>query len=94
MDADADYAGEDVFEIEGHKFTDPLFGMMTLPWNLMSQCPVLSVPSGFADNGVPTGVQIIGPTYDDAVVFRVGLAVEEAFSMYDPAHLPKLATRR
>lgn len=92
LDADADFAGDDTFEIAGQKFTDPLFGMMTMPWNIMSQCPVLSVPSGFADNGVPTGIQIIGPTYDDAVVFRVGLAVEGIVPMYDAAHRPSLAT--
>lgn len=92
LDADADFAGEDMFEIEGLEFTDPLFGMMTMPWNIMSQCPVLSVPSGFADNGVPTGIQIIGPTYDDAVVFRVGLAVEEVVPMFDAARRPSLVT--
>ena len=29
--------------------------IMTAPFNVMSRCPVLAVPSGFADNGVPTG---------------------------------------
>jgi Asp-tRNA(Asn)/Glu-tRNA(Gln) amidotransferase A subunit family amidase len=45
-------------------------------FNVMSRCPVLSVPSGFADNGVPTGVQIAGRTYEDEIVFRLGAAVE------------------
>jgi small subunit ribosomal protein S28e len=36
--------------------------MMTLPFNLFSRCPVISVPSGLAANGVPTGVQIVGRT--------------------------------
>jgi amidase len=44
----------------------------------MSRCPVLNVPSGFADNGVPTGVQIAARTYDDAMAFRVGAAIEAA----------------
>jgi Asp-tRNA(Asn)/Glu-tRNA(Gln) amidotransferase A subunit family amidase len=42
----------------------------------MSRLPVLAVPSGFADNGVPTGVQIAGRSYDDVTVFRVGAALE------------------
>ena len=50
--------------------------MLTLPFNVMSRCPVLAVPSGLADNGVPTGVQIVGRTYDDETVFRVGAALE------------------
>ena len=34
--------------------------------------------SGFAGNGVPTGLQIVGPTYRDAVVFQAGMAFEAA----------------
>jgi len=34
------------------------------------------VPSGFADNGVPTGIQVVGRTYDDVTAFRVGAALE------------------
>ena len=33
--------------------------VMTTPFNTMSRCPVLSVPSGRAANGVPTGIQIV-----------------------------------
>ncbi|HEY5657245.1 MAG TPA: amidase [Myxococcota bacterium] len=40
---------------------DPLLkDRMTWPFNVLSRCPVLSVPSGFAQNGVPTGLQIVG----------------------------------
>lgn len=49
---------------------------MTTPFNVLSPCPVLAVPSGFASNGVPTGVQIVGRTYDDVGVFRIGAALE------------------
>ena len=51
---------------------------MTTPFNTMSRCPVLSVPSGRAANGVPTGIQIVGRTYCDADVFRAGMAFETA----------------
>jgi aspartyl-tRNA(Asn)/glutamyl-tRNA(Gln) amidotransferase subunit A len=50
--------------------------LMTPPFNIASRCPALAVPSGFADNGVPTGVQIVGRTFDDVTVFRVGAALE------------------
>ena len=52
--------------------------MMTTPFNVLSPCPVLAVPSGFTSNGVPSGVQIVGRTYDDIAVFRVGAAIERA----------------
>ncbi|HNB25566.1 MAG TPA: amidase [Alphaproteobacteria bacterium] len=51
---------------------------MTTPFNTMSRCPVLAVPSGHAANGVPTGIQIVGRTYCDADVFRAGMAYETA----------------
>jgi Asp-tRNA(Asn)/Glu-tRNA(Gln) amidotransferase A subunit family amidase len=52
-----------------HAFLTPLF-------NIASRCPVLNVPSGFADNGVPTGLQIVGRPYEDVSVFRAGAAYE------------------
>ncbi len=49
----------------------------TVPFNICSRCPVLSVPSGFVDTGVPTGAQIIGRPFDDISVFSVGRVVEQ-----------------
>jgi Asp-tRNA(Asn)/Glu-tRNA(Gln) amidotransferase A subunit family amidase len=51
---------------------------MTFPFNMIAQCPALSVPSGFTRAGLPTGLQIVGRRYDDAVVLRIGAALEEA----------------
>jgi len=50
---------------------------MTYPFNMLSRHPVLSVPSGMASHGVPTGLQIVGPTYEDAMVMRIGAALEQ-----------------
>lgn len=52
--------------------------MMTVPFNIFSACPALAVPSGFASQGVPTGIQIVGRTFDDVGVFRIGAALERA----------------
>lgn len=52
--------------------------IMTIAFNILSRCPVLAVPSGWASNGVPTGVQIVGRTYDDTTVFRIGAALEQS----------------
>ena len=51
---------------------------MTYPFNMMSWCPVASVPSGFGATGMPTGLQIVGRTFDDPTVFRIAAAFEKA----------------
>lgn len=51
---------------------------MTAPFNIANRCPVLPVPSGMADCGIPTAVQIVGHPFDDATVFKLGAAVEAA----------------
>jgi Asp-tRNA(Asn)/Glu-tRNA(Gln) amidotransferase A subunit family amidase len=56
---------------------------MTYPFNLLSRHPVLSVPSGFGDNGVPTGVQIVGPTFDETRVMQIGAGLEAAMGYAD-----------
>ncbi|MCR9125651.1 MAG: amidase [Rhodobacteraceae bacterium] len=68
----------DTVEIDGTAVDPTLGWVMTTPFNMMSRCPVLSVPSGFAANGVPTGLQIVGPTYRDAKVFQAAMAFEAA----------------
>jgi len=55
---------------------DLLRNAMTYPFNMLSRHPVLAVPSGFASNGVPTGVQLVGQTFSEASVLRVGAALE------------------
>ena len=50
---------------------------MTSAFNYTAQCPVLSVPSGFAD-GLPTAMQIVARRWDDALAMRIGAAVEKA----------------
>lgn len=57
-----------------HRDVDDAF--MTYPFNICNRSPVLAVPSGVASNGVPTGIQIVGRTYDDLSVFRAGAAYE------------------
>jgi Asp-tRNA(Asn)/Glu-tRNA(Gln) amidotransferase A subunit family amidase len=73
--ADEDYVGHGL-EVGGRQLEFYFGGLLTPVFNIMSRFPVLSVPSGFADNGVPTGVQIAARTYADETVFRLGAAVE------------------
>jgi Asp-tRNA(Asn)/Glu-tRNA(Gln) amidotransferase A subunit family amidase len=49
---------------------------MTAPFNLVGQCPALSVPSGFTSAGLPTGLQIVGQRYRDLETLKLGALVE------------------
>lgn len=88
----ADYdPGIDTCTING-KQVHPVWGWcMTYPFNMMSRCPVMSVPSGIASNGVPTGIQIVGRTFDDVSVFRAAADLERSRPTYANAdHRPGL----
>ena len=70
---------------------DWLDGLMTLPVNIASRCPVLSVPSGQSRDGVPAGLSIVGQTYDGVSVLTIAAAHEERFGwLYSPGHRPAL----
>jgi len=76
-------------EVGGVTLDNYFDSMLTPLFNLASRCPVLSVPSGFADNGVPTGIQIVARTYDDVTAFRVGAALERIRPWWDGHRLPQ-----
>ncbi len=78
------YVGHGI-TVGGVELEQYMDSVCTLLFNVASRCPVLSVPSGFADNGVPTGVQIVGHPYDDVTVFKVGAALETVRPWFDVA---------
>jgi len=47
------------------------------PFNLTQQ-PAVSVPCGFTQSGLPIGLQIVGPMFDDGRVLRIAYAYERA----------------
>lgn len=64
------------FMVDG-KVVDPEYGwVLTHQFNMLSNCPVMSVPSGRDRHGVPTGLQIIGPTFSDGAVFQAAYQYE------------------
>jgi Asp-tRNA(Asn)/Glu-tRNA(Gln) amidotransferase A subunit family amidase len=80
------------FEIDGRR-ADPEFGYsMTHQFNLLSNCPAVSVPSGRTRSGLPTGLQIIGRPFDDLAVLRAAWAFEAAVGPWysSPASRPQL----
>lgn len=68
------------------KPTDPvvmyLNDVLTVPANLAG-LPGISVPAGFSKEGLPLGLQLIGPAFDENVLFRAG-AILEAGAAFKP----------
>jgi Asp-tRNA(Asn)/Glu-tRNA(Gln) amidotransferase A subunit family amidase len=87
----AEYDTDQPVHVNGQPCGDWLDVMMTLPFNIASRCPVLSVPSGRSRDGVPTGLSVVGRTYDDVTAFRIAAAHEERLAWLDsPARRPAL----
>jgi Asp-tRNA(Asn)/Glu-tRNA(Gln) amidotransferase A subunit family amidase len=49
---------------------------MTCPFNLLPQCPALSLPIGLTPERLPVGLQIVGRRYADEDVLGIARAVE------------------
>ncbi|VGO20114.1 Asp-tRNA(Asn)/Glu-tRNA(Gln) amidotransferase subunit GatA [Pontiella sulfatireligans] len=64
----------------GEKSDDPLKmyldDILTTPINLAGNC-ALSLPCGFASNGMPIGLQIIGDAFQEETILKVGHAFEQ-----------------
>ena len=93
--APASEAGEEYIDcrpiVNGREQEDRLQIGLTVPFNLMSRMPVISVPTGLARTGVPTGMQIAGRPYDDREVFRIARAFERRRPwLQDPQSRPAL----
>ncbi len=75
--ADFDFT-EDSFTLEGQKMVGFYIGALTVPWNLLNWCPVVSAPAGFASYCMPVGMQIVGKPYACLKVFQIAHACEAA----------------
>ena len=53
------------------------FVRFTAPFNFSGN-PTLSLPAGFSDDGMPHGIQLVGPLLGEAIVCQVGYAYEQA----------------
>jgi aspartyl-tRNA(Asn)/glutamyl-tRNA(Gln) amidotransferase subunit A len=59
----------------------------TRPINYLG-LPALSIPCGFTRGGLPVGMQLIGRSFDEATLLRVGAAFQRATDFHE--RLPKL----
>ncbi|MGW4246871.1 amidase [Nocardia sp. NPDC004722] len=65
-------------EVDGEPMADYLAWMRSSYVISATGCPALSVPAGFTPDGLPVGVQIVGPHGADRLVLEVGHAFEQA----------------
>jgi aspartyl-tRNA(Asn)/glutamyl-tRNA(Gln) amidotransferase subunit A len=68
------------------EITDPvqmyLNDVFTVTVN-MAGLPGISVPGGLSAEGLPLGLQLIGKPFDEATLFQVGYAIEEAAGKFE-----------
>jgi aspartyl-tRNA(Asn)/glutamyl-tRNA(Gln) amidotransferase subunit A len=59
----------------------------TRPINYLG-LPSLSIPTGFAKTGLPVGMQVVGRSFDEAMLVRIGAAFQRATDFHQ--RVPKL----
>lgn len=69
-------------ELDRYYSVPGLRALHTEYWNAVGN-PALSVPMGFAADGMPLGLQIAGPVFDEATVLRAG----DAYQRFTEWHL-------
>jgi aspartyl-tRNA(Asn)/glutamyl-tRNA(Gln) amidotransferase subunit A len=67
-----DVGGEEDVRIASTRFTRGI--------NVLG-LPALSLPCGFDNEGLPLGLQIIGPSFQEALILRVGAVLEMALNL-------------
>ncbi|MGP4024278.1 amidase [Actinomadura sp. 3N407] len=65
-------------EVAGEPMPDYLEWMRSCFLVSATGCPALSVPAGFTGDGLPIGLQIVGPHRADLAVLQAGYAFEQA----------------
>ena len=67
-----------VTEIDGVEMETYIDWMRSCTDVTVMNCPAASVPAGFTEEGLPVGVQIVGPPRDDRLVLEVAHAFEQS----------------
>ncbi len=81
----APFAGEMTSSVNGETTANWIH--FTYPFN-MTRSPAASVPVGLNSDGLPIGLQLIGPQHGDLVVLRTAAALEAAMDLDTLARIP------
>lgn len=80
-------------EVDGKPLANPLHVVpFTPPFNLSGH-PAITVRTGFSDNGLPIGLQIVAPRHRDDLALQAAYAFEQARPWNDkwPVEIPQFA---
>ncbi|MEU5995049.1 amidase [Spirillospora sp. NPDC047418] len=80
-------------EVAGRPMPDYLEWMRSCFLVSATGCPALSVPAGFTAEGLPVGLQIVGPHHADLTVLQMGHAYEQS-TRHATRHPPLALTPR
>jgi amidase len=70
-------------EVEGTQL-DTYIGWLLLTFaSTLTGCPIISVPCGFTESGLPVGVQIMAPWKEEGYLLSVASAFEQAVDLSD-----------
>ncbi len=68
-------------EVEGHKF-DNYFVWFTIAYAItVTSLPAISVPCGFTGDGLPVGLQLVGPPRGEARLLAAAALIERVFGI-------------
>jgi amidase len=65
-------------EVAGHKFSSYVDWLVLSFAISLLNCPAISVPCGFTSEGLPVGLQIVGPPRSEARLLALAKLFEEA----------------
>lgn len=70
----------------GEKTDDPIAmymnDLLTIPMNLAG-VPAMSIPGGFTKNGLPVGIHLVAPRFDEETLYQAGYAFEQATDFHN-----------
>jgi amidase len=71
-------------EIAGEKLTTYIDWMFLTFVITLTGCPALSLPCGLTADGLPVGLQIVGPPHGDATLLGMAALIEQALAFETP----------
>lgn len=70
----------------GEKTDDPIAmymnDLLTIPMNLAG-VPAMSIPGGFTKDGLPVGIHLVAPRFDEETLYQAGYAFEQATDFHN-----------
>ncbi len=79
--------GENTIRLGGHDEDTRLATTRLVRGINVLGLPALSMPCGLSGAGLPVGLQIVGPAFDEATILRIGAALEDSGVTVSPCPL-------